>query len=158
MKIQKIVIAMSYIDDDLVSGAVEYKANHCKKNIHFLKYIAIVATCLALIAGADFLFKNKTPPTNEVPPVSEAPAHFYYDGNLYLFSGETVYSLPKNFKLVSEVNNVGNSYTNVDFDGNVDGYIFMSEFDKSIAYFQWKEWNESVDGKEPYLVLVLKKQ
>lgn len=159
VKAPKLAIAMNYIDDDLISGAIDYKPIPHKKITHFWKHIVAVAACVVLILGISFIIpNNETPPISDTPPVSSAPAHFYFEGNLYSFSGKLVYSLPEEFKFISEVKNVGDSFTGIDFEGNVDGYIFMNESDKTIAYFQWKEWNEEIDGQEPYLVLVLTEQ
>ena len=151
----KLAIAMNYIDDELISGAIDYKPVTHKKITHFWKHIVAVAACMVLMLGIGIILPdNEMPSISETPPVSDAPAHFYFNGDLYSFSGKLIYSLPGDFEFVSEVKNVGDSYTGVDFEGNVDGYIYMSESDKTIAYFQWKEWNEAIDGKEPYLVLV----
>lgn len=156
MSIPRIANAMKYIDDDLIAGAVEYKPIPPKKITRFWKQITAVAACLVLILGISLIIpNNETPQISDTDPIGAAPAHFYFEGNLYSFSGELVYSLPEEFKFVSEVNNVGDSFTGIDFEGNVDGYIFMSESDKTVAYFQWKEWNEAIDGQEPYLVLAL---
>lgn len=87
-----------------------------------------------------------------------APAHFYYNGNVYIYHGYTVYSLPDGVVFLSEVNNVGNAFTGEDFDGNVDGYIYINKENMDVAYFRWKKWNESVDGKEPYLILDCEKE
>lgn len=81
-----------------------------------------------------------------------APAHFYYNGNLYMFRGHTTYMLPNGFEFSSATNNVKNAFTGLDFDGNVDGYVYMNEKETEIAYFRWKNWDEAVDGKEPYLL------
>lgn len=157
MSALKLAIAMGYIDDRLVSGAVEYKPHSNEKVVHFGKLIAMAAACIMLIFGIGFLIPlNETPPENNLP--SASPAHFYYDGNVYIFRGKCVYSLPEGYAFVGEVNNVGCSSTaGFDFEGNVDGYIFMSESEKSVAYFQWKEWNETLSGKEPYLAMILEK-
>ena len=151
----KLAIAIGYIDDDLVSGAVEYMPASSKKFTHLWKHFVAVAACIVLVFGSCLILtNNEIPPASETPPVSDAPAHFYYRGSLYSFSGEIVFSLPEDFELVSEIKNVGDSFSGVDFEGNVDGYVYMSESNNSIAYFQWKNWDEAVDGKEPYLTLI----
>ena len=156
MKTPKLAIAMGHIDDDLVSGAVVYQPIPYKKTTHIGKHISAVAASVVLILGIGFLiFNNSTSQLDDTPPASDAPAHFYYGGNLYLYSGQVVYSLPDDFEFAGEVKNVGDSFTGVDFEGNVDGYVFISETDQAIIYFQWKEWDESVDGEEPYLALIL---
>lgn len=101
------------------------------------------------------VFAVKYVGTTSSNSVNAAPAHFYFGGNLYSYSGEVVFTLPENYKLVGEIKNVGDSFTGLDFEGNVDGYVYMNESDKTIAYFRWMEWDESIDGKEPYLKLNL---
>lgn len=155
MKTPRLANAMSYIDDELVSCAVGYKSNSRKKITCFLRCFA-AASCIVLVLGICLKFYNqRVLPREETAPVGEAPAHFYFEGNLYSFSGETVYSIPEGYNFVGEVINVGDNFTGTDFEGNVDGYIYMSETDKTIAYFQWQEWMEVIDGKEPFLVLNL---
>ena len=63
MSIPKMAKAMGYIDDDLVSGAVEYKRT--KKKNGWLKWGAMAA-CLCLVVG---LFANSfiKPSTTQVP-------------------------------------------------------------------------------------------
>lgn len=150
MKIPRLVVAMGYIDDDLVSEAVKYKPILRKRK---WIYIITAAACTIVVLSTNFIFniiKNPSLP-------SSAPAHFYFENKVYVYHGHTVKSLPDNFEFVGKVNNVGESFTGVDFDGNVDGCIYMNKTDRSIAYFQWDEWDESIDGQEPYLVLVLEK-
>lgn len=59
----------------------------------------------------------------------------------------------------NDVINVGDTFSNSikDLEGNVDGHIYMSGSDVSIAYFQWKDRDEGVDGKEPYLFLEIER-
>lgn len=63
MSIPKMAKAMGYIDDDLVSGAVEYKRT--KKKNSWIKWTAMAA-CLCLVVG---LFANSfiKPSTTQVP-------------------------------------------------------------------------------------------
>lgn len=64
MSIPKMAKAMGYIDDDLVTGAVEYKRT--KKKNGWLKWGAMAA-CLCLVVG---LFANRffiNPTTTQVP-------------------------------------------------------------------------------------------
>lgn len=55
-----------------------------------------------------------------------APAHFYYNGNMYIFHGNTTYTLANGFELISATNNVKSAFTGLDFDGNIDGYVYMN--------------------------------
>lgn len=71
----------------------------------------------------------------------EAPSgadnvHFYYGGITYFHRGYHVHELPDDVEYLGEVNNVGNIYTDVEFDGNVDGYIYVPKTDNSVVYFQ----------------------
>lgn len=149
----KLAIAIGYIDEDLIIEAIDYVPDN--QLSHAWKRISTLAACVILVIGICLALSNSEILDKNTPPlVSSAPAHFYFEGSLYSFSGELVYSLPENFVLIGEVNNVGDSYTYNNFEGNVDGYIYMNQSNKAIAYFQWKEWDEAADGKEPYLALV----
>ena len=154
MNAPKLAIAMNYIDESLISGAIAYKPVHRKNNTYFWKYIAAAACFCVIVIGSIFvLSRNDASPSSDIPSPGEAPVHFYFEGNLYSYSGDLVYSLPEGFQFVREVKNVGDSFSGVDFEGNADGSVFMSEVDRTVAYFRWKEWNEIIDGPEPYLVL-----
>ena len=84
-----------------------------------------------------------------------APAHFYLDGKGYIYHGKLVYELPDGFEYIGDVINVGNTFSGKDFEGNVDGKIYMSESVSDFAYFSWAEWDEDVDGPAPFLKLEL---
>lgn len=84
------------------------------------------------------------------------PGHFHYGDQIYEFHGEVKYSLTKDFRYVGEVRKTEQDAEQKDpedFVGNLDGYVYMSDQDSSMAYFRWRNWNEATDGKEPYLVL-----
>lgn len=131
-----------------------YKSNHRSKTIHNWRIYLAIAACLLFICGIGIIVsRTESPLDNNIGPVSGAPAHFYYDGKPYLYSGEVHYSLPADYLFAGVVNNVGDIFTGNDLDGNVDGYVFMSKLDKSGAFFRWKDWNPAVDGDEPYLYL-----
>lgn len=51
MNAPKLAIAMNYIDDDLISGAIDYKPIPRKKIIHFWKHIVAVAACIVIVFG-----------------------------------------------------------------------------------------------------------
>lgn len=55
MSTPKLAIAMNYIDDDLVTGAIEYKRT--KKKNSWMKWGAI-AVCLCLVVVGAFVFQN----------------------------------------------------------------------------------------------------
>ena len=72
---------------------------------------------------------------------------------MYVYNGHLSYVLPDGFEYVGDIINVGNLLTGLDFEGNCDGHIYMSKSDQSLVYFCWEEWDEEIDGKEPYLIL-----
>lgn len=53
VKAPKLAIAMNYIDDDLISGAIDYKPTPPKANISWFRH-AIVAACLCLVVVGVF--------------------------------------------------------------------------------------------------------
>ena len=83
------------------------------------------------------------------------PPHFYLDGKGYFYNGATS-ELPEGFLYIGDVINVGNGSSGKDFEGNVDGKIYMNESVTDTAYFSWAEWNEEVDGPAPFLKLEVK--
>lgn len=155
MNTPKLAIAMNYIDDSLISEAIDYKPDRRRKSSYLWKYIAAAAACMVLVLGISLMLSHKdaSPSSDISSSPGEAPVHFYFEGNLYSYSGDLVYSLPEGFQFVRKVKNVGDSFSGVDFEGNADGSVFMNESDKTVAYFRWKKWNETIDGPEPYLVL-----
>lgn len=159
MNTPKLAIAMNYIDDGLISGAMDYQPTSRRKRPVLWKYIAAAAACMVLVLGISFMLsRNEAPPRRDTPSPGAAPVHFYFEGNLYSYSGDLVYALPEGFRFVREVKNVGDTFSGVDFEGNADGSVFMSESDRTVAYFRWERWNEAIDGPEPYLVLHLIEQ
>lgn len=82
-------------------------------------------------------------------------AHFYLNGKGYFHNGEITYELPAGYECVGEVINVGNTFSGSDFEGNVDGKVYMDESIEDTAYFSWAEWDEDVDGPAPFLKLEL---
>ena len=84
MSIPKMANAMGYIDDDLVSGAVEYKRT--KKKNSWLKWGAMAA-CLCLVVLVAMPFMQNSEPATDIEPykglsVSEAVAYEPY-GELF---------------------------------------------------------------------------
>ena len=82
-------------------------------------------------------------------------AHFYLNGKGYFHNGELTYELPAGYEYIGEVINVGNTFFGRDFEGNVDGKVYMDESIVDTAYFSWAEWDEEVDGPAPFLKLEL---
>ena len=82
-------------------------------------------------------------------------AHFYLNGKGYFHNGELTYELPTGYEYVGEVINVGNTFSGRDFEGNVDGKVYLDKSIEDTAYFSWAEWDEDVDGPAPFLKLEL---
>lgn len=59
----KLAIAMNYIDDDLISGAIDYKPTRRKNIAYFRKHIVAVAACFCVIvAGSLFIHHQNSQP------------------------------------------------------------------------------------------------
>ena len=82
-------------------------------------------------------------------------AHFYLDGKGYFHHGALTYELPDGYEYVADVIHVGNTSSKQDFEGNVDGKIYMNESVSHTAYFSWAQWDEEADGPAPFLKLEL---
>ena len=113
------------------------------KKIH----IAIIFMCLLSLFGCT-AYSGEKPA--ELPPA--LPACVYYNGNLYSHVGDVIYFLPEKAELIGETNNVGSEMKS-DLDSTVNGYVYTIPDNSTELLFQWKEWDEQVDGKEPFLVL-----
>lgn len=85
------------------------------------------------------------------------PAHFYLDGKGYFYNGSLTYELPDGYDYIGDVINTGDTSSafRKDYEGNVDGKIYMNESVPDTAYFSWAEWNEEIDGPAPFLKLEL---
>jgi len=85
------------------------------------------------------------------------PAHFYLDGKGYFYRGKLTYELPEGYEFIANIINVRNtsSFYRKDFEGNVDGKVYMNEAVSDTAYFSWEVWDEEVDGPAPFLKLEL---
>ena len=113
------------------------------KKIH----IAIIFMCLLSLFGCT-AYSGEIPA--ELPPA--LPACVYYNGSLYSHVGDVIYFLPEKAELIGETNNVGSDMKS-DLDSTVNGYVYTIPDNSTELLFQWKEWDEQVDGKEPFLVL-----
>lgn len=82
-------------------------------------------------------------------------AHVYLGGKGYFYHGKLTYALPDGYEYAVDVISVGNTFTGKDFEGNVDGKIYLNESVSDTAYFSWAEWNEEIDGAFPFLKLEL---
>ncbi len=152
MKTPIIAIALGNIDDDLIMGAIDYTPATRSNRGHIWRILAAIAACLFIVFSIGIKAVTTEPTPKREVESGLAPLHFFYDEKLYIFSGEICYSLPENYKYIGEVNNLGSLFsTKNGFDGNADGYVYMSASDKMGAYFRWKYWDTATDGKEPYL-------
>ncbi len=100
--------------------------------------------CLGGCAPDNSGLSNTSASTPIDPGPGSAPLHFCFGGNTYIYSGHYVYTLPEGFEFVREVDNDSLSLGDpaVDFSGNAAGYIYMSESDKTLAYFKPEGQNE----------------
>lgn len=96
--------------------------------------------------------------TSDDPNPCALTAHFYLDGNGYFYHGKFTYELPEGYEFIGNVLNVGDTFTGSakNFEGNVDGRIYMHQADSEAAYFSWAEWDTEADGPAPFLKLELK--
>lgn len=58
MKTPKLAVALGYIDDDLVSGAIDYIPSKRKNIIYYWKYVVAVAACIAVVLGVNGYLKQ----------------------------------------------------------------------------------------------------
>lgn len=72
MKTPKLAIAVGYIDDDLISDAVDYMPVQRKNKIHYWKYAIVVAACIIVALGINSYLKQYVI-TNDI--------HIQYDVN-----------------------------------------------------------------------------
>ena len=110
-------------------------------------FSTIVSLCLIVMFGCA-AYEGERP--SELP--AALPACVYYDGIIYSHQGKVIYSLPENAEIIGETNNVGLDMKS-DLDSTVDGYVYINLNDFSSLIFRWKNWDESIDGKEPFLIL-----
>lgn len=101
MSIPKMANAMNYVDDDLVSGAVEYKRT--RKKYSWIKWWA-VAACLCLVVATGIIIdtsKNDVAP----PAVADAAPMVYVNDTLYKQSTtQTFYTqLKEEFVYLGEI-------------------------------------------------------
>ena len=143
---------MNAIDDSLVEEAIEYEVHNNKKQFHKWKIVKGAVACFVIVLVFTLIGINSKVVSN----YGLFPGHFHYGDQIYEFHGEVKYSLPKDFRYVGEVRKTEQDAEQKDpedFVGNLDGYVYMSDQDSSMAYFRWRNWDEATDGKEPYLVL-----
>lgn len=127
-----------------------------EKMIHFIKRVLSVCFVLSVCIFVGCTVQTQDSSYNNEPG-SARPVTTYYSGYIYSHDGHITYDIPDGFDFIGETNNVGNSPKTEDFAANEDGYLYKNIEDDELIYFQWKEWDESVDGgEEPYLLLYCK--
>ena len=62
MNMPKLAIAMNYIDEDLISGAIDYKFVRRKNDAYLWKHIAIAACFCVIVIGSIFAYRQNTQP------------------------------------------------------------------------------------------------
>ena len=151
MKKEQLYEVFGDINENYINDA--HKTVKKKSRPVWMKWGAMAA-CLCLVVALFPLINsmvNTETPDN--PIVSDAPVHFYLDGNLYSYHGEIAQELPAGYEHIGEIKNVGDAFTGNDFEGNADGKIYMNKSISDTAYFSWVEWNEEIDGPAPFLKL-----
>ena len=127
-----------------------------KKSIKRAMTIGLILTCILGFIGYQKANEEKSHIIEETNSWAIA-AHFYLDGKGYFYNGKLTYELPEGYEYVGDVINVGDILSGKDFEGNVDGKIYMNQSVSDSAYFSWTEWTEDVDGPAPFLKLEIDK-
>lgn len=128
-----------------------------KKSITRAMTIGLILACILGFIG--YQKANETNSNTSKNSHSWAiAAYFYLDEKGYFYNGKLTYELPEGYEYVGDVINVGDtsSASRKDFEGNVDGKIYMNQSVSDTAYFSWAEWNEEIDGTAPFLKLEVK--
>lgn len=126
-----------------------------KKSITRAMTIGLILACILGFIG--YQKANETNSNTSKNSHSWAiAAYFYLDEKGYFYNGKLTYELPAGYEYVGDVINVGDTFSGKDFEGNVDGKIYMSQLVPNTVYFSWAEWDEDVDGPAPFLKLELK--
>lgn len=125
-----------------------------------MKKVVAILCCfmLSILLVGCVIHKVKREETSDNANSWAIAAHFYLDGKGYFYNGKLTYELPEGYEYIADVINVGDTFSRNDFEGNVDGKIYMNKNVSNTAYFSWAEWNEEIDGPAPFLKLELEKQ
>ncbi len=190
MSIPKIIRALNYIDDDLISEADNYEPDVRKGLSKAGKMIISVAACVLIVLIIGILSagvsKNEdkgkkriivdkgvtdssfnkpisTPLVNTIAPdYGMDPGAMgvpivYYEGKKYIYKGRLVRSIPKTAVYMSEVIDVGSSFEYIsehkNYEGTCSGYVYIDKNDDSVMFFEWKDWDEEIDGEKKFLIL-----
>ena len=125
--------------------------------------VAVVAVILLVTCISPTYYDNDPDSTISIEPdeIFDAPNIVSLHGKYYIDSGHWVFCLPDDAMLLGEVNNIHVIVPSMlveDLDGTRDGYVYISPEDDDIIYFQHKMWDESVDGREKYILLICEKE
>ena len=120
----------------------------------YIKGFIIFCLSLCLLCGCS---KSASQDKDSAPgdPGSAQPVTVFYAGKSFYYDGHLTYEFPEDAQLLGETNNVGNQDKVNNLDSNEDGYVYKNLSDEFL-YFQWKQWDEKLDGQEPYLLLYYK--
>lgn len=127
--------ALNDVSDELLLRAdpINY-ANSRRKKMTRLA----MASCIALVlVSAALLTVIFTGPAETEPFLDNAaPMHFYYEGDLYTMHHISTVTkvLPEGYDYLENVVNVGNKFSGTDFEGNLDGKIYLNSEDETQAY------------------------
>ena len=147
MKVPKMVGAMNYIDDDLVSEAIVYKKRNSK---HWVKWVSIAACFCILILGTLIwrtidMYQNQHG-AGTLPGADEVYPMVMVDGKLYEWRrGKAVCdALPENCDYYGQVKYVGRSSPEGDCEFAstfvVNGDIYTSQEDKCVYIWLSTDW------------------
>lgn len=123
----------------------------------YLKKKTIRVFSLCIVAGLIGLIILLDHSNDKDSALHAVPVCAYYQDRLYIYHGKLVHSLPCDFFLIGETDEVPVADIDEDFDSNESGYIYINEDPSNGIYFRWKNWVGSGDEKEPYLFLAPKK-
>lgn len=133
--------------DSSEENTAEWQTGNVTLIVNF-KNNGVVAICGLKDAGGESVEKDSW----------AIAAHVYLDGNGFFHNGKLSYELPEGYEYAGDVINVGNIFSGKDFEGNVDGKIYLNEAVTEVVYFAWAEWGEEQDGPAPFLKLELEEK
>ena len=138
------------IDEKYIKEAV------APNKIYIIRWTRIGVACLTLILLIIFCVPNIHEANDPMNPYSsfflgDAPPHFYYHGSVYVCRGPYFDELPEGAVLIGTINNVGDTFSGIDFDGNAEGVIYKVPEDERMAYVHRTENGGEKSEKHPYV-------
>lgn len=100
----KLAIAMNYINDDLISGAIDYKPAPRKKVTHFWKHIVAVAACMIVVLGINDVHSH----LKEYVTVNDIQVHYAATDDDRVSAADVT---PAQAEKIAEANNMHNLIT-----------------------------------------------